>query len=316
MYNLKALWAFVVIAETNSFRKAAEILNRSQSAISMQVKQLEEQLGIALFHRTTRHVQLTAEGEKLLGHAQRAIAELDLGLRQLRETASIQCGRISMACVPSIACSVLPSVLAEFQREHHGVQVSLRELTSQELLAAVANQDVDFGIGPDVDRLGDFSFSPIVSEPIVAVLPRKYWLPGRTSVSLEDLARLPVLLASSSAALRGNLDRELANRDLAMTSSFEVIHVQTMLAFAQAGLGVAIMPAITVPQPLDNTLQALPITDPVLERTISLITLKGAALPPASRALTALIMTRFSEILQFKNANREPKFEDIRSDPR
>ncbi len=293
MYNLKAIQIFVVVAETCSFRKAAEVLHRSQSAVSTQIKLLEEQIGVSLFHRTTRRVQLTVEGEQLLGHAQRAVAALDQGLRQIREAANIQCGHIAMGCVPSIAATVLPKVLAEFQRKRSTIRLELRELASVQLLAAVAQQEISFGIGPEVDEASDFDFSPITTEPIYALLPEAYWKPDHTTITLTELATLPVVLASSSAALRNTLNRELALRRLEITNSFEVIQVQTMLAFAQAGLGVAILPRIMIPQPLDKTLQALPIVDPVLERKLCLITLKGNSLSPAALELTALIVDRF-----------------------
>ena len=88
--NLKLLHMFVAVAENRSFRMAAEQLNRSQSAVSMQIKQLEEQVGVAIFHRTTRRVELTSEGERLLGHARRALDEWENGLRQIRDVVDIQ----------------------------------------------------------------------------------------------------------------------------------------------------------------------------------------------------------------------------------
>ena len=276
MYNLRAIQIFVVVAETCSFRKAAELLHRSQSAVSTQIRLLEEQIGVSLFHRTTRRVQLTAEGVQLLGHAQRAVASLEQGLREIREAANIQQGHISIGCVPSIAATVLPGVLAEFQRKRGGIRLELRELASEQLLQAVARQEISFGIGPEVEDTSDSDL---------------------TSITLADLAELPVVLASSSAALRNRLNRELALRGLEITNSFEVIQVQTMLAFAQAGLGVAILPRIMIPQPMDATLQALPIVDPVLERNLCLITLKGNSLSPAAIELTGLIVDRFRSAL-------------------
>lgn len=301
MYNLKALHIFVVVAETASFRRAAEILGRSQSAVSMQIKMFEEQLGIPLFHRTTRRVKLTPEGEKLLGHAQRAVAELNIGLRQIRDTASVQSGTIALGCVPSIAATALPDVLAEFRRQRPGISVRLRELTSRDLMESVGKLDVDFGIGPHVERLADFEFTPIVDETIYAVLPPAYALSGRSSITLEELAKMPVLMASTSAALRGNLDRELKERGLNLESSFEVLHVQTMFALARAGLGVAVLPAGTIPEPLDAGLQALPITGPRLSRRICLITLKGNFLSPASQELAKLVVDRFRTARRFSD---------------
>lgn len=301
MYNLKAIQIFVVVAETCSFRKAAEILHRSQSAVSTQIKLLEEQIGVALFHRTTRRVQLTAEGEQLLGHAQRAVASLEMGLRQIKEAANIQFGNIAMGCVPSIAATVLPPVLAEFQRKRSGIHLELRELASAQLLETISKQEILFGIGPEVEQASDFDFMPITKEPIYALLPKAYWKIDQNSITLAELAPLPVILASSSAALRNTLNRELAMRGLEIKHSFEVIQVQTMLAFAQAGLGVAILPQIMIPQPLDETLQALPIVDPVLERNLCLITLKGNSLSPAARELTSLIVNRFRGIIGSSN---------------
>jgi DNA-binding transcriptional LysR family regulator len=85
--NLKLLHSFLLVADHGSFRRAAEEANRSQSAVSMQVRQLELQLGVALFHRTTRKVELTREGEMLLDCARKAAIELQIGLRRIKEAA-------------------------------------------------------------------------------------------------------------------------------------------------------------------------------------------------------------------------------------
>lgn len=308
MYNLKALQIFVVVAESCSFRRAAEVLHRSQSAVSTQIKLLEEQIGVTLFHRTTRRVQLTAEGQQLLGHAQRAVASLELGLREIREAANIQVGHISMGCVPSIAATMLPPVLAEFQRKRRNIHLELRELASAQLLEAVLRQDISFGIGPFVDHANDFNFTDITIEPIYALLPKVHWRPRATEITLAELAELPLVLASSSAELRHELDRQVALRGLEINSAFEVIQVQTMLAFAQAGLGVAILPRIMIPTLLDETLQALPITKPTMERRICQITLKGNSLSPAALELTKLLIDRFrvSTTNAPKNQGRSP----------
>lgn len=297
IYNLRAIQIFVAVAENSSFRKAAEVLHRSQSAVSTQIKLLEEQIGVSLFHRTTRRVQLTREGEQLLVHAQRAVASLERGLHQIREAANVQSGHIAMGCVPSIAAMVLPGVLAEFRQKRCAIGLELRELASEQLLETIARQEISFGIGPEVEQASDFDFAPIGREPIYALLPQAYWKPDHTTITLAELATLPVVLASSSAALRKSLNRELALQGLEITNAFEVIQVQTMLAFAQVGLGVAILPKIMIPDPLDKTLQALPIVDPVMERKLCLITLKGNSLSPAALELSTLIIDRFRDVL-------------------
>ncbi len=101
--NLKLMHTFLLVAEHNSFCRAAEFSNRSQSAVSMQIRQLEMQLGVSLFHRTTRRVRLTHEGELLLGSARRAVTELQIGLRQIKEAIDVQRGSPARARAPALA---------------------------------------------------------------------------------------------------------------------------------------------------------------------------------------------------------------------
>jgi len=297
--NLKTLNVFIVLSETSSFRQAAVILNKSQSAVSMQVKQLEEQLGVSLFHRTTRRVELTGEGEQLLKYARRALSELEDGLQQIRGIADVKIGRISIGCVPSVAASVLPAVLLLFQQDHPGIKINLRELPSEDLLDAIRHQEIDFGIGPLVENMGDSDFMPVVREPIYALMREKYCKSGIEAISLNELAELPILMNSKSAALRGNLDRELAARGVKLKIMFEVLHVQTLVAFARVGLGVAILPHVTIPRPLEPGMRALPIIGPKLDRTIGIISLKGQSMSPATRILVNLITQQFRHNLSF-----------------
>jgi DNA-binding transcriptional LysR family regulator len=118
------------------FKKAADALFISMPAVSMQIKQLEEQLGVALFQRTTRKVDLTAEGEQLMITARRAMAELESGLARLQQTVDIQQGHLSFGCVPTIASSRLPAILTEFAKKYPGVSVHVKELPQRELLDA------------------------------------------------------------------------------------------------------------------------------------------------------------------------------------
>ena len=293
MYSFKLLQSFVTVAETGSFRGAAERLNRSQSAVSTQVKQLEDRIGLALFERTTRRTVLTPEGAKLLDHMRRALAEIETGLRELRQTASGDAGEIALACVPSLAGSVLPAALKRFRAIRPNIGLRVVEQTSVALLAAVKAREVDFGIGPMVTDEPELVFQPIIDEPIVAVLPAMYRRKGARAISLKELASYPVVMASNSAALRGNLDGEIAAAGIEIQSGFEVTHVHTMLAFARSGLGVALVPATTLPIPADPDLQVLPISSPPLRRLLCLISARGFALSVPSQDLTQILHESF-----------------------
>lgn len=293
--NHKLLQIFVAVAEGRSFRRAADALGRSQSAVSMQVRQLEAQLGVPLFHRTTRRVELTAEGAQLLTHARRAVAEWETGLQKIREAADMQRGTLAVACVPTLAATRLPAALAAYQKACPGIRVTLRELATRELVDALRRQDVDLGIGPCVDRAADLDFFPVTTDPIVALAGPAYPLGPREWVDLDTLCAYPILLNSWSAELRAALERDLALRDLAFDVKFEVLHVHTLVAFAGAGLGVAILPRVAVPSSLPAGMQVSAVGNPIMTRTVGILTRRGHSLSPAGEALKEIVMHTFRD---------------------
>jgi DNA-binding transcriptional LysR family regulator len=286
--NFKLLHMFIAVAENKSFRQASEQLNRSQSAVSMQVKLLEEQVGVALFHRTTRRVELTSEGQQLLANARRALAEWENGLRTIREVVDIQRGTLSFACVPTIAATILPQALRAFQSSYPGISINLRELAGEDLLDCLRQREVDFGIGPQMDGPTEFQFVPLFDDPIYALATRAFPFRRRTSVDLAELCAFPILLNSKSAALRSMLERAQAARNAQMKIKFEVEHTHTLAALAIAGMGVGILPKVALP-PLRKNLQAVPIVNPTLVRSVCIVTLKGQSFSPAARELTSAI---------------------------
>lgn len=283
--NLKLLHVFLLVAEQNSFRRAAERSHRSLSAVSMQIKQLETQLGVALFHRTTRRVELTQDGEHLLICARRALAELETGLLQIRESVNMQYGQLSISCVPTIAATRLPHILAAFQNDRPGIAVHVRELVSGEVIESVRRREVDFGVGPKVAAVADFHFHPILEDEIYALVPTNYRLPRKKGISLEELGRLPILKLSTNTGLRAYVDTALKARGLTLETKHEVMQVHTLIAMVEAGLGAAILPKVSVPT--NTRLQAVPIIGPALSREICIITLRGQSLSPAAALLAA-----------------------------
>ena len=162
--NMKVLQTFLVVAQEGSFRLAAEKLHRSHSAVSAQIMQIEAQIGVALFERTTRSVKLTVEGEHLRDSARKAFYELHLGLRRIREEKDARLGQLSLACSSHMASIHLPPVLTEFVQAFPGIAVTVRELTSRDLYEALRQKEVDFAVGPqELDNA--FDLTTIMVEP-------------------------------------------------------------------------------------------------------------------------------------------------------
>lgn len=277
--NLKVLSTFLAVAENASFRKAADQVHLSLPAVSMQIKQLEERLGVALFQRTTRRVELTAEGEQLLISTRKAMAEIDAALARIEQAANAQQGHLAFACVPTVAGTRLPALLTEFARNYPAITVRVRELTQPELLEAVRRREVDFGIGPQPDRPGELAGQPLFVDDYVAVLPVTHPAAGKSSIALRDLASMK-LLALGTSHLRRHLTDTLEAEGLAPDLSYEFTNVSTALAMIEAGLGVGILPRVAVPA--GKTLKAVRIVRPVMTRTIAILTIRGHTLSPAA----------------------------------
>ena len=289
--NFKLLGVFLSVAENASFRKAADQTHRSMPAVSMQIKQLEEQIGVALFQRTTRKVSLTDEGEKLLISARKALAELEIGLLQIQQSIDLQHGRLSFACVPTVASTRLPLILTTFAKMYPGITVHVRELANLELLDCVRRREVDFGIGPVPENTGELDFSPVFVDEYCAMLPKGYQDKGRDGISLRELCTLPLLMLSDASTFRGHLEKVLSANGLEAKSNYEFAHVNTLIAMAEAGLGVALLPRIAIPR--KTPLKVVRVVNPGLSRTISVSTIRGHTLSPSASRLVDL----FSQLI-------------------
>jgi len=283
--NLKVLSTFLAVADNASFRKAAEQVHLSLPAVSMQIKQLEDRLGVALFQRTTRRVELTPEGEQLMISTRKAMAELDAALARIQQTADAQQGHLSFACVPTVAGSRLPALLTQFAADFPGISVSVRELNQPELLEAVRRREVDFGIGLQPERPGELEWRPLFVDNYIAIVPASHAAAQKSSISLRELAKMR-LLAMGASQLQQQLQAALKDERLAADLSYEFSHISTMVAMVEAGLGAGIMPAVAVPQ--STALKVLRIVRPAMTRTIAIITIRGHTLSPSAARFASL----------------------------
>lgn len=304
--NLKLLQAFLLVSEHRSFRTAAEMSYRSTSAVSAQIRQLEEQLGVPLFHRTTRNVRLTDEGEQLLECARRALMEVDSGLRKIQELADIRRGRVSLSCSPTLAATRLARVLAAFEKDYPGIEVFVRELTSEALFDSVRRREVDFGIGP-VIATQEFHFESLLEDPLYALVPRRFITTSRDTIALATLTNMPLLLLNHATALREALDSTLAERNLVFTTRYEFTQAQTLISMASAGLGAAILPRVVLPPVIDPSTYALRIVSPAMSREMALITVRGQSLSPASQRLAELLKQLIADPEERPRAGHRPR---------
>jgi DNA-binding transcriptional LysR family regulator len=286
LLNLKLVQTFLLVAEFRSFREAAEQTHRSQSAITMQIKQLETLLGVSLFERTTRQVRLTNAGRQFLPSARRALAEVGLGLQRISESATVKRGRISLGCSPTIAAGRIAHILARFEREYPEVRISVREMAAREMFASMRNGDVEFCVG-SLLPVSEFKFEPIMEDEFCALVPQSFLPDAECEIGFAELASVPVLLPNTSCALRALIEEGLRAAGIALATKYEFVQAQTMISMARAGLGVTILPRSVLPERPPTGMRILHIV-PRHVRTVALISPRGQALSASAHRLAQL----------------------------
>lgn len=289
--NYRLLQNFLQVAQASSFRDASSKIHRSTSVVSAQIKQLEQQIGARLFHRTTRSVSLTPEGALLLQAARNGFREIESGLRQLQETLDLRVGRIAVASSPIMAATFLPPLLAEFESHYPTIRILVRELTPAEIVHSLEHGDADFGLGPRPESSA-FAFQPLLQEDIVALVPKKFKPTQADTISLRELSRIPTLQLSQATALRSVLQQAARKHGIELTPKYECTQAQTLIAMAHEELGAAILPASIIPTRSDKRVKALRIVQPTLKRPVGLITWPQRALSPAAARLAELCLNR------------------------
>jgi DNA-binding transcriptional LysR family regulator len=238
---------FIAVAERLHFGRAAEALHISQPPLSRAIRALEARLGVALFARNRRRVEMTAEGARFLEDARRLIAQLERSVQDLRGMASGEQGRLRVGFVSLADYGVLPGLLKSYKGAHPRVTLSLREMLSPEQGAALAAGELDFGLLlPPVAGEAALDHLVVQRERFVAALPSRHRLaraPGRLAVS--ELAGEPfVMVPREIAPGLYDIVRGLAARaGIALNVAQEAIQMQTVVSLVSSGLGVALVPA-------------------------------------------------------------------------
>jgi DNA-binding transcriptional LysR family regulator len=287
--NLRQVRYAVALAEAQSFTKAADNEYVVQSALSQQLRKLEDELGVALFERTTRSVALTPAGEALLPLMHQVLAGVDQIKFDAQALSGTIAGRLTVGMmeVPSESLDVA-ALMATFHARYPEVSVTLRSGGSDLLIEAVRDRKLDVAVvGSNVSTpTGRLTFTELFTEPLVAVLPSSHELAGRRSVLLDQLAALPFIDFPPGYGLRHETDRGFAG--VTRRVAFEVTRVDEVIQFVSQDLGVALLPeSVAISRVGDNPRLALrPVAGANLYRQVNLV---APARPLRSAASQAFI---------------------------
>lgn len=262
--ELRHLRYALALAEERHFGRAAARVHVAQPALSQQVKQLERELGVELFRRTTRRVELTEAGRRFAEHARGILAGVDRARDDLALLASGRAGRVSVGFVGTATYDVLPRVAHEVRRELPDVELQLRgESLSPGLLTGLADHTFDLALlrpdpaagpgsgqdggqegGQEGGLDGGLDVRTLRAEPLVAVVPTAHPLADRRRIDLAELAGEPFVVHPSGhrSSIHERVLQACGDAGFEPASLLEVAETATMVVFVAAGLGVALVP--------------------------------------------------------------------------
>ncbi|MGE8681903.1 MAG: LysR family transcriptional regulator [Achromobacter marplatensis] len=294
--NLSArqLRAFVALADERHFTRAAQRCHLTQPAFSALIRSLEEAAGLRLFDRNTRHVELTAEGRVLDASARRLLADMDLVMDDLRDHAARRRGRVALAALPSLAAGWLPGLLARFSQAHPGIVLDLRDALLDPCLDMVQSGQVDFAVASRRPDMTDLDSEFLHADRYFLVCRADHPLAAQSPVRLRDIVRYPVIQLARGSSVRKHLDEALgADAPLPV---FEVEHLATVTGLVRAGLGVSVVPAMTLFHFRSDDLRVVPLAGRALTRPLYLVQRKGRSLSVAAQALYELLIAHRGDI--------------------
>ncbi len=244
--GLDRLRAFTYVVELGSFSAAAERLDLTQPAISLQVRELEKQVGVRLIERVGRRAAPTAAGEELLGHARRIDANVSAALEAMQRHAKGTIGRIRLGTGDTACIYFLPPVLRSLRNKFPSLDIVVSTGNSPDFLKAIEDNTIDVGLVtlPAPGRM--FDVQPLLDDEFVAITSRgAVTLPEKVTPS--DLAKLPVVLYEPGANSRQVIDQWAIRAGIALKPVMELGSVEAIKELVGAGLGCGVVPLMALP---------------------------------------------------------------------
>jgi DNA-binding transcriptional LysR family regulator len=297
--TLRQLRAFLAVARTGSFTLAAESLFITQSALSGLIKELEQSLGVRLFDRSTRRIQLSDIGRGIYPLIDKILLDLDGVLDEVANLKALKKGVVRVAAPQLMACTLLPDVIAAYGKDFPDVQIRLIDCAVESVASRVFSGEVDFGVGPERDPNSDIDATPLFELPFHAVFPPGHALGAKPRLQWADLADHPLITLQGQFTERLSVDLHNAMRELDLKPSTTVTFMSTALSMVAAGLGVTICIPYAASLVRLYRLEMRPLIAPEVTRRFYVFTRNGRSLSPAAQSFMDGLFRHIREHEQF-----------------
>lgn len=288
--TLRQLQAFKTVAEFGSFTRAADRLKVAQPALSLSIRELERELNLRLFDRTTRRVELTGAGREFLQSADKLLADLDQAVRNAQDLSERKRGRIVIAAPPLLAAMIAPGAIAEYNTAFPGIDIGLVEGSNDQILEKLRSGEADCAIGTFDDREDGIRREILAQDVLTLFCPPSHPLAKQKRVRWRDLRDHRLILLTRDSNIRVLIDRTLS--ELGENTGkplYEVSQMTTAIMLVEAGLGPAVLPSYIWSFARDRQIVSRPLVEPQVNRPIALIHAESRSLSPAAEAFVKVL---------------------------
>ncbi len=287
--TFRQIQAFLAVSEHGTFTRAAERLHVAQPALSQLVRELERELGIRLFDRTTRRVELTEGGRDFHGASEKISQDLDIAIRNANDLAERRRGRIVVAAPPLLAAVILPQAIAELHARHPGIQVAIIDARTDTIVEAVRLGQADCGLGTFAAVEDGIERVPLARDSLMLFCASGSRFAGGGAIAWSELKDQPLITLTRDSGIRLLVEVGYEAAQIPLQPVYEVSQITTVLALVEAGLGIAVLPTYARTVATDRNVVARPLLDPTISRDIVMIRRSGRSIAPAVAAFESVI---------------------------
>jgi DNA-binding transcriptional LysR family regulator len=282
---------FLEVARSGSVRVASERLNIAASALSRQIQNIEHELGVQLFDRKARGMELTPAGEIYARYARSMSLETDRVRSEIEELKGIKRGLIRVHSVEGVIADVMTNAIAQFQAVHPGVRFRLTACGTDDVITAVREGVTDIGVSFNAQPDADVHFVRRIPDPLVAIVHPGHILGSRSEISFLSILAHAVAIPESGFGIRRLLDDVCRVKGISLTPALETNSIEALRGFARSGAGVAILPSTSSRFELKHGgVLLIPFADaPLRLATMDLSILAGRKLPLAVNAFMSVL---------------------------
>jgi DNA-binding transcriptional LysR family regulator len=287
--DLGELQVFLTVAREGSFSRAAERLFRTQPAISLGIRKLEDSLGQPLFVRGSRPVRMTDAGTLLKDYAERLLNLRDEVKKGLSELEGLKRGELSLGVNESSIHALLAS-LAKFREAHPGVQIRVHRMFSRDIPHEVLNYRLDMGAVSFVPRDAQLQATEILKDELTLVVPQKHPLARKREIDIADLRNEIFIGHIVESPFRRRVIELFARHRTELNMPIEMPTIESIKRFVQMGMGVAIVPRMCVQWEIERGwMKEVKVRQLSIPRHLYLISRRGARLPHAAAELVRIL---------------------------